>query len=163
MASGASPAATAAAMAAATGTPGRAPPRSPVVCTLVAPWAPSVGGDGVGVAAGVDGLDGAGQLAGLGEDLEGGGDDLAVGGLGEDPDLGKRHGQGLLDDLEVVEEVDDLLEAGAVVLDDLAGLAGRCGLDADDLLAGAGPADAGGVEAEVGDGDLVDRLATWRP
>src|SRR6478672_8917148 len=66
---------------------------------------------------------------------------------------------GLLDDLEVVEIGHDLLEAGAVVLDDLAGLAGRCGSDAGDLLAGAGPADVGGIETEVGDGHLVDRLA----
>src|SRR3954454_9146210 len=66
---------------------------------------------------------------------------------------------GLLDDLEVVEIGDDLLEAGAVVLDDLAGLAGRSGGDAGDLLAGAGPADRRSVEAEIGDGELVDRLA----
>ena len=41
--------------------------------TLVAPCAPSVGGDGVGVAADVDGLDGVGELAGLGQQLERGG------------------------------------------------------------------------------------------
>src|SRR3954447_14216118 len=69
---------------------------------------------------------------------------------------------GLLDDLEIVEIGHDLLEAGAVVLDDLAGLARRSGSDAGDLLAGTGPADGGGVDAEIGDGDLVDRLALGR-
>ena len=48
-------------------------------------------GDGVGVAAGVDGLDRVGELAGLGEHLERDGGDLAVGGLGEHPDLRKSH------------------------------------------------------------------------
>ena len=42
-------------------------------------------------AGGGDALDGVGELTGLGEDLEGGGADLAVGGLGEHPDLGNCH------------------------------------------------------------------------
>ena len=55
------------------------------------------------------------------------------------------------DDLELGQEVDDLLEALAVVLDDRAGLA-LLGLgDLDDLLAGAGPTDRSGVDAEVGE------------
>ena len=40
MASGPDPPDTSAAMAAATGTPGRAPPRSPTSCTVVAPYSP---------------------------------------------------------------------------------------------------------------------------
>src|SRR3954453_1919962 len=62
------------------------------------------------------------------------------------------------EDLEAVEELDDLLVGLAVVLDDLTGLALRGGADVDDLLPGAGPADDGGVDAEVGDLHLVDRL-----
>ena len=50
----------------------------------------------------------------------------------------------------------------AVVFDDLAGLAGGGVLDGDDLLAGAGPADLAGVDAEVGDLQLVDRLRLGR-
>ena len=59
-------------------------------------------------------------------------------------------------------KADDLVEGLAVVLDDLAGLAGGRVLDGDDLLAGAGRADLGGVEAEVGDRQLVDRLGLGR-
>ena len=39
--SGPLPRSIASAIAEATGTPGSVPPRSPVACTLVAPWAPS--------------------------------------------------------------------------------------------------------------------------
>ena len=56
--------------------------------------------------------------------------------------------------------VDDLLEARfAVVLDDLAGLAGL-GAAATSTISWPAPAQptCAGVEAEVGDGDLVDRL-----
>src|SRR4051812_26279116 len=66
------------------------------------------------------------------------------------------------DDLEIFEVLDDLLEALALVDDLLAGFAGRSGLDADDLLAGAGPPDVSGIDAEIGDGDLVDRFALGR-
>src|SRR3546814_7469928 len=65
---------------------------------------------------------------------------------------------GVLDDLEAVEELDDLAEGFAVVLDDLAGFALGCVLDGDDLLAGTSGTDLRGVEAEIGDGDLFDRL-----
>src|SRR5687768_15603944 len=65
----------------------------------------------------------------------------------------------LLDDLELLEELDDALVSIALVDDDLAGLAlfgrGHVG----DLLAGAGLPDLAGVEAEVGDLQLLDRLA----
>ena len=50
----------------------------------------------------------------------------------------------------------------AVVLDLLAGFALGRGADRRDLLAGAGPADLVGREAEVGDGHLVDRLVLRR-
>ncbi len=48
-------------------------------------------GHGVGVSAGVDGLDVAPQRAGLGQQLEGEGADLAVGGLGVHPDAVQSH------------------------------------------------------------------------
>ena len=50
----------------------------------------------------------------------------------------------------------------AVVLDLLAGFALGRGADRHDLLAGTGPADLVGAEAEVGDGHLVDRLVLRR-
>ena len=59
-------------------------------------------------------------------------------------------------DLELFELGHDVLEAFAFVLDDLAGLTGGRVLDGDDLLAGAGPADGGGIETEITDGDLLD-------
>src|SRR5690606_11154885 len=62
------------------------------------------------------------------------------------------------DDLEVLEVGDDLGEALAVVLDDLAGLAGGGLVDGHDLLAGAGGAHGAGIDAEVGQRELVDRL-----
>ena len=49
------------------------------------------GGQRVGVGADVHGLDGVGQLAGLGEDLEGRARRLVTVGFGEDPDLGNCH------------------------------------------------------------------------
>src|SRR4051812_28830676 len=66
--------------------------------------------------------------------------------------------QCLLEDLEVVEIGDDLLEGGAVVLDDLTGLTSGCLFDGDDLLTGTGPTHGRGVEAQVGDLERVDRL-----
>jgi hypothetical protein len=48
-------------------------------------------GDGVAVPVAVDGLDGAAQLAGLGEHLQRDRGDLAVGGLGVDPDAVQSH------------------------------------------------------------------------
>src|SRR3954447_17272303 len=66
------------------------------------------------------------------------------------------------DDLQLLEERNDLLVAGAVVFDDLAGLTLLGRRDGDDLLARAGEADGAGVDAEVGDLDLVDRLGLRR-
>ena len=81
----------ASATAAARCTPARPPFRSPVLCSVVAPWAPTAAGDGVGVGAGVERLDRVAELAGLGQHLEGDGGHLAVDRFGVDPDLGKRH------------------------------------------------------------------------
>src|SRR5690242_4161941 len=69
---------------------------------------------------------------------------------------------GSSDELQALEETDDLLGAGAVVLELLAGLARRCLLDVRDLLPRTRPTDVRGVESEVARGDLVDRLALRR-
>src|SRR5581483_9971966 len=66
------------------------------------------------------------------------------------------------DDLELLEEGDDALVGVALVLDLLAGLALLGLADLGDLLAGPAPADLPGVEPEVGDLDLVDRLVLGR-
>src|SRR3954452_17033619 len=66
------------------------------------------------------------------------------------------------DDLERFEERDDALVRLAVVLDLLPRLARRGRRDLGDLLAGAGPADAVGGEAQVGRGHLVDLLVLRR-
>src|SRR5262249_46071273 len=64
------------------------------------------------------------------------------------------------DDLEALEEGDDLLVALAVVLDDLARLAGLGGGDVDDLLTGARPPDR--LHAEVTGLHRVDGLVLGR-
>jgi hypothetical protein len=50
-----------------------------------------LGGHGIGVVAAVERLDGAAQLAGLGDQLEGDRRHLVAGGLGVDPDLVEAH------------------------------------------------------------------------
>src|SRR3954463_3350804 len=60
------------------------------------------------------------------------------------------------DHLQLLEELDDALVGVALVFDDLARLALFGGLDRGDLLAGSGPSHLPGVEAELGDGELLD-------
>src|SRR3954451_23617871 len=66
----------------------------------------------------------------------------------------------LSNNLEALEEGDDLEVPLAIVLDDLTGLARLGGGHVHDLLPGAGP--AGGVHAQVGGLDGVDRLVLRR-
>src|SRR5579859_6199721 len=66
------------------------------------------------------------------------------------------------DHLQLLEERDELLGAGPVVFELLAGLTRGRLLDVRDLLARAGPADLRRVETEVGGRHLVDRLVLRR-
>ena len=128
-------------IAADTATPGSLPPRSPVAYTLAAPYSPSAAAIADGVAADERG-DGAAELRALVRSSS-------------VPVVGAPFGSCAKtqmfmscrrppsDDLQVLEERHDLGEALAVVLDDLAGGAGLGLRDADDALAGAGPADRG--------------------
>ena len=70
-------------------------------------------GQVVGVVAGVDTLDGVGQVSGLGQQFQGGRGHLAVGRFGHDPDLVNsvmfRCSSAASDDLQILEVLDDLL------------------------------------------------------
>src|SRR3546814_5920158 len=160
--SGPLPSLTALATADATGTPGSEPPRSPVERTLVAPWAQGVPATASASAPAYTASPVSPSDRALARSSR-------VRGLTV-PSVASAYTQirlramcfllsiGVLDDLEAVEELDDLAEGFAVVLDDLAGFALGCVLDGDDLLAGTSGTDLRGVEAEIGDGDLFDRL-----
>src|SRR3954465_7999990 len=143
----------ASASAAATCGPGSFPPRSPVAYTLVAPCAPSVAATAAASPAYTASTESPSSraLASISSVIV----------LTLSPSL-SAYTQTLLnpisDHLQVLERFDDLLEAFAVVFDDRAGLAFLGLVGGADLLTGPGPADDPGVEAEVGDLHLVDRL-----
>src|SRR5258708_38560375 len=67
-------------------------------------------------------------------------------------------GQCSLENLELFEESDDVLMSFALIDHDLAGLACLGLLDIGELLVRTGFADLAGIEAEIGDRQLVDRL-----
>src|SRR5215207_2011050 len=156
MTSGASPPAITACIAAAPATPGRCPSRSPVEYTFVAPNSPSP----AATSAPSPTTNAETEPPSASSRAFVSSSRLPVVGAPSDPcantqmlvaivDL-------LLDDLQLVEELDDLHVALAVVFDDLAGLPLGRRRDVDDLLAGAGPPDR--RHAEVSGRHRVDRL-----
>src|SRR4051812_47159956 len=122
MASGALPASTAAAMAAATGTPGRASPMSPMARTLLAPYSPSSAATASASVPAYTASTESAMARALVSSSSVVGVTLPSEASASTQILERVMVQGLLEDLEVVEIGDDLLEAGAVVLDDLSGL-----------------------------------------
>ena len=91
MASGASPPLTASAMAEATGTPWSDSLRSPVASTLRGAVGAERLGHGVEPSPPKTHSTVSAELLGLGQDLEGDGEDLAVARFGVDPDAGESH------------------------------------------------------------------------
>src|SRR4029453_2924918 len=167
--SGALPSAACLAMAEATGSPGKLPPRSPVAYTLVAPWAPRV--SAIASASpppytastvspssrafvSISSVMGATLPSAASARTQMRFRAIAATVSYVSVPVRPRPS----DDLEVLEEGDDLGVALAVVLDDLPGLTGRRLVHSHDVLTGAGRAHGGGVDAQVGQRQLIDRL-----
>src|SRR5437763_6917927 len=87
---------------------------------------------------------------------------LPVGGANLSGGPGRAGANHVSDHLQLLEELDDALVGVAFVFDDLARLALFGGLHGGDLLAGSGPADLAGVDAEIGDSELLDRRVIGR-